>query len=203
MAEAQRCDEQALLEAADDESRADALIGLAADAVALGDVDRAASFLAASAPPAETTWRTATRYRWVRAELALARGGHSVDDALAAIALAEGHSARHAAKSRIMADASRCAAGWSDLGGDLLRAAAVTREQGLATLQWPLGLVALDVAEQGRASEPLLEALPRLLREGAEAASFIADHLPDEDAGPWRARVELRRLGEMRHRDGE
>jgi hypothetical protein len=134
-------------------ARIDALVGLAADAVGLGDPAGAERLLAAAAPAlaAHPSWRPTTRAGWVRAELALVRGRptEAVAPAEAALAAAgRGGSRRHLLKSRIVLAVARSVA------GVMTRAAAVTELDaaaaecaglGLLPLCWPAGLAALDL----------------------------------------------------------
>ena len=97
-------------------ARIDALVGLAADAIGLGDPTGAERLLAAAAPAlaAHPSWRPATRACWVRAELALVLGrpAEALAPAEAALAAARrGGSLRHVLKSRIVLAVARSAAG--------------------------------------------------------------------------------------------
>lgn len=188
--DAQAADAKALDEALDAESRADARIGLAADAVAAGDPERAPAWLAAAEVDAMQRWRTRTRWHWVNAETSLALGrpvpsGSALDHALLAIAACEHHSARHLAKSRIIADAARGASGAAHVGGDLLAAADVARAEHLVTLQWPLALVAIDLHKGQTAARDLVAAAPRLRAEGAAAVRAVAEGLPEPYRAAW------------------
>ena len=93
-------------------ARIDALVGLAADAIGLGDPTGAERLLAVAAPAlaAHPSWRPATRACWVRAELALVLGrpAEAVAPAEAALAAAgRGGSLRHVLKSRIVLAVAR------------------------------------------------------------------------------------------------
>jgi len=97
------------------EAGADALIGLAADALGVGRftasrraLDRAAELVADS-----PVGRLPIRLAWVSAELAMARGDRSaVEHATHAVDLAAAvPSARHRVKSHLVLAAARCAAG--------------------------------------------------------------------------------------------
>ena len=191
-------DQRALDRASDEESRADARIGLAADAIAAGRLSGAHAPLAQAEADALNDWRTSTRWHWVSAELALAEGRpeEAIDFAHTALSACEGRSDRHAAKSRVIAEAARGAAGRSGLGADLLISAAVARAADLATLQWPIALVAADLSAAGAATPDLIAEGPRLHREGAAAVRTIADGLPDTLRGAWlRGPAAVRLLG--------
>ena len=134
-------------------ARIDALVGLAADAIGLGDPTGAERLLAAAAPAlaAHPSWRPATRAGWVRAELALVRGrpAEAVAPAEAALAAAgRGGSRRHLLKTRIVLAVARSAAGVMTPAAavtELDAAAAECAGLGLLTLCWPAGLAALDL----------------------------------------------------------
>lgn len=134
-------------------ARIDALVGLAADAIGLGDPTGAERLLAAAAPAlaAHPSWRPATRACWVRAELALVLGrpAEALAPAEAALAAAgRGGSRRHVLKSRIVLAVARSAAGVMTPAAavtELDAAAAECAGLGLLPLCWPAGLAALDL----------------------------------------------------------
>lgn len=85
-------------------ARVDALVGLAADALGLGD-PVAARLLDAAEAAGHPSWRTAVRIGWVRAELALyaGRAGQGVEPAERALDRARAAGAqRHVVKSRLV-----------------------------------------------------------------------------------------------------
>ncbi len=137
-------------------ARLDALVGLAADAVGLGDPATAERLLAVAAPALAThpSWRPAARSGWVRAELALVcgRATDAVTPAEAALAAAcRGGSLRHVLKSRIVLAVARAAAGALAPAAAVTELDAAAREcarAGLLPLCWPAGLAALDLAEK-------------------------------------------------------
>jgi hypothetical protein len=185
--EAAGLDAAALREATDAESRADALIGLAADAVAGGDPQTAAVHHRDAERDAHALWRTLTRWHWVGAELALLTDDRMAAQAHAQAALAAclGHSARHEAKSRIV-----LAAVTGDLG-ELARVSATVEDAGWATLSWPLALVAADHA--GTVPPPWLVTV---WQEGRHATEVIEAGLAASDRAAWRAHPGVRRLRE-------
>jgi hypothetical protein len=134
-------------------ARIDALVGLAADAIGLGDPTGAERLLAAAAPAlaAHPSWRPATRACWVRAELALVLGrpAEALAPAEAALAAAgRGGSRRHVLKSRIVLAVARSAAGVMTPAAavtELDAAAAECAGLGLLPLCWPADLAALDL----------------------------------------------------------
>jgi hypothetical protein len=135
-------------------ARIDALVGLAADAIGLGDPGTADRLLAVAAPAlaAHPSWRPATRAGWVRAELALLRDrpAAAVAPAEAALAAARrGGSLRHVLKSRIVLTVVRAAVRvmiTQEAVTELDAIAAECAAAGLLPLCWPAGLAALDLA---------------------------------------------------------
>ena len=134
-------------------ARIDALVGLAADAIGLGDPATAERLLAVAAPglAAHPSWRPTTRAGWVRVELALVRGRADAAVAPAAAALAaacHGASLRHVLKSRIVLAVAQAAAGVTTAAAAVTELDAATAEcarSGLLPLCWPAGLAALDL----------------------------------------------------------
>ena len=183
--EALRLDTAAWQEACDEESRADALIGLAADAVATGDLPRAVEWHDEAASDAAQGWRTLTRWHWVAAERALLAGDamratHHAREALSACA---DRSLRHEAKSRIIFAA---ASGQVD---DLLDVSTVLSSGGWVTLAWPLALVVADHAAQVPDA-----ALAEAWEAGRGATYAIERGLPEGLVQVWRAHPGVLRL---------
>ena len=188
-------DGDALARADDAESRADATIGLAADAVATGDAGLAASWHARAADDAAATWRTLTRWHWVGAEAAMLRADPvaALDHARSARACCDGRSLRHDAKSRIILAA---------VSGDPADLPTVLRsieQHGWATLAWPLALVADD---HPGALAPAWRTHARTL--GREATYAIEESLVPGLRSVWSAHPGVRRLrAEGAHPGGE
>lgn len=144
-AEAEPLDRLALAAAADPGSRADALIGLVADAVGTGAGATARDRLAAATAAvtdSDPGWRPAIRLGWVTAEVALLC--HDPDTAVRAgrdaVGLSRDATApRHAVKSRLVLGAGLHASGRYAAAARVLRAAAAGADQlGLAPLAVPL-----------------------------------------------------------------
>lgn len=120
---------------------ADALIGLAADALGVGRFaasERALARAAGLVSTSEST-RLPIRLAWVSAELAMARGdGSALEHAERGVELAaHTPSVRHRVKSLLVRAAARCAAGDLDAArtdGD--RVLTQTGEHGLIPLRW-------------------------------------------------------------------
>lgn len=137
-------------------ARIDALVGLAADAVGLGDPTAAARLLDVAERAAEghPSWRPAVRLGWVRAELALltGRAAAAVSPAGSAVALATAAaSVRHVLKSRIILVVARGAAGAVEPAVAVAELDAIGDEcdrLGLLPLRWPCALAAADLLGQ-------------------------------------------------------
>jgi hypothetical protein len=180
-------DARALQCATDDESRADALIGLAADAIANHQPEQAASWHQQAATHALDSWRTRTRWHWVGAERALLVGDlpGASEHGREAWAACEGRSVRHVAKSRIVFAAA------SGEVEALPEVSTVLSGHGWVTLEWPLALVAADHLERLPAGW-LVEAWAR----GRAATYSIEGCLPEDRQQAWRAHPGVRRLRE-------
>jgi hypothetical protein len=125
----------------------DATLGLAIDAVGLGDVATARARLgeaeALVAGRDEEWWRQRVRFDWTRAEVALLADepGEAIAAAIAAVERAEAARApRHVAKGLLFQGVAEVQAGAADPAGTLRRAATLAE-----------GLVALPVVWQARA----------------------------------------------------
>jgi hypothetical protein len=155
---ARRWDGRALaLAGADPEARADALIGLAADALGVGRFAAASTLLAradaelvrADAEPVPD--RLPVRRRWVGAELAMATGDGptAVRHATEAVQLATAMgvaSARHGVKSEVVLAAALCSAGQVDRARTVAEAALdATDRHGLIPLRWALSCLLIDI----------------------------------------------------------
>ena len=180
-----RLDAAARREACDAESRADALTGLAADAVALGDLDGAVAWHDEAAADAAQEWRTLTRWHWVAAESALLAGDPlraTAHARQASIACAD-RSPRHEAKSRIILAA---ASGRAD---ELVDVSPILSAGGWVTLAWPLALVAADHTGALPA-----DALAEAWEAGRGATYTIERGLPEGLVPMWRAHPGVLRL---------
>jgi hypothetical protein len=144
---------------ADPEARADALIGLAADALGVGRFAAAAMLLtradAALAPaelPDHVADRLAVRRRWVAAELAMAAGdgATALRHAEEAVELAQAMavaSARHRVKSDVVLAAALCSAGVTERARTVAQTALqATGRFGLTPLRWALACLLIDIA---------------------------------------------------------
>lgn len=162
---------------ADPQARADALVGLAADALGLGRLAASAAFLehAARATGQADIPRLDIRLAWVRAELALAAGDgggarHHAEHAGQRAEAALPELRRHRVKSDLVLAAALCRAG--DLAaarrlGDAVLAD--TRRLGLLPLCWAAACLLADI---GSAAHSAAEV--GALRQ--HSASFIARH---------------------------
>jgi hypothetical protein len=151
-ARARRWDGRAsALSGADLEARADARIGLAADALGVGRfaasataLHQAADLLTESAPA-----RLPVRLAWVSAELAMARsdGRTAVRHAQRAVDLAAGlGSVRHALKSDVILAAALCSAGELESARRVADPAMDTSQRlGMVPLCWALACLLADI----------------------------------------------------------
>jgi hypothetical protein len=145
----------------DPEAGADALVGLAADALGVGRFAAAAALLtradavldpavASGRLPAPTVDRLAVRRQWVGAELAMASGDGptAVSRAEQAVELARtmaGGSARHRIKSDVVLAAALCSSGDIQRARSVAKAALEAAEPlGLIPLRWALACLLID-----------------------------------------------------------
>jgi hypothetical protein len=143
------------LAGADPEASADALIGLAADALGTGRLAASATLLSrADLISAEASvQRLSVRRAWVAAELAMAAGdgATAVRHAEVAVELSgttvDGFmSVRHRAKSDMVLAAALCSAGAVDRARALAQGALeLTGSLGLVPLRWALACLLVDV----------------------------------------------------------
>lgn len=162
---ARRWEGRALTLAGDDvEARADALIGLAADALGVGRFAAATTLLdVVELPAGDAARRLAVRRNWVAAELAMATGAGStaVRHAEAAVELAAeplcepvggAASERHRVKSGLVLAAALCSSGDIDRARTVGEAAfEAAGRLGLVPLRWALACLLIDV---GSTSKP-------------------------------------------------
>ena len=149
----------------DPEARADALIGLAADALGVGRFAAAATLLARAddvlAEPVPD--RLPVRRGWVAAELAMASGGGggAVRHATAAVELTRAMgfaSARHRVKSDVILAAALCSAGSTEPARKVAQAALEeTGRLGLLPLRWALACLLIDIGSVTFSPRELLE----------------------------------------------
>ncbi|OBI42653.1 hypothetical protein [Mycobacterium colombiense] len=150
-------DGRALALAGDDpEAGADALIGLAADALGVGRFAAAAALLERAdpllaSPKSAVPDRLPVRRRWVAAELAMARGDgapavrHAEEGAELAAAMTVA-SPRHRIKSDVVLAAALCCAGNLERARTVADAALATSgELGLLPLRWALACLLIDI----------------------------------------------------------
>jgi hypothetical protein len=143
------------LAGADPEARADALIGLAADALGVGRLAAAATLLtrvdSVLAPGMVVPDRLPVRRWWVAAELAMfsGQGETAVRHAEEALELAQAMvvvSARHLVKSEVVLAAALCSAGSTDRARAIAEAALdVTGRLRLVPLRWALACLLIDI----------------------------------------------------------
>jgi hypothetical protein len=173
------------LAGADPEAAADALIGLAADALGVGRLAAAATLLSRAEPiVAEARQhRLLVRRAWVAAELAMVAGdgAAAVRNAEVAVELAAttvdgsawrrcgperpaeepGHrqvSARHCAKSDVVLAAALCSAGAVDRARTVGEVTLeLTGRLGLVPLRWAVACLLVDLVDTGSPTRPITE----------------------------------------------
>ncbi|OBK30000.1 hypothetical protein A5634_17065 [Mycobacterium asiaticum] len=167
-ARARGWDGRALALAGDDpEAQADALVGLAADALGIGRLAAAGALLTRADAaldgvelPAATAERLTVRRGWVGAELAMASGDGPTAVARAEETLRQAQamtnaSARHLIKSEVVLAAALCSAGAVERARSVAqRALQATGPHRLLPLRWALACLLMDtgnvtVPEQG------------------------------------------------------
>lgn len=171
-------------------------LGLAADAVGLGDAKTAHEHAdsAAELLPERPTewWRQRVRYEWVRAEIALLDEDpeSAVDAAEAAVERAErARAPRHVAKSLLFQGVAQIQNGDLDGAAALRRSATLAEGLGALPLLWPSrALLGALVAETDPAESDASLAAAR------SAVLAIAGDLPDDVREEWLARDEISAL---------
>ena len=171
----------------------DALLGLAADAVGLGEGQVATDRLARAGELADGRpdwWRQRVRLDWVRAEVALLEGRPEDAERLAhaAVELAEHSGApRHVAKGLLFQGVAQVEAGRPDEAAATLRRAALLAESlGTVPLLWPVRamLAALLAERQPAESE-------RSLLAARRAVEAVAADLPADLRADWVGRPDV------------
>ena len=195
--EGRQIDQRALELAGDaPEAAFDAVLGLAADAVGLGDVTHADAALAEAVRLADGRgdwWRQRVRLDWVRAEIALLRehADEAVARATSAVTLAEASGApRHVAKGLLFVGVSQVQAGDHDEAASSLRRAATLAESlGCIPLVWPARAVlgALVAPTSPAESAAALASARTVVKQ-------IADDLPGPFAEDWLVRPDIAAL---------
>ncbi|MFC0066205.1 hypothetical protein ACFFQW_20620 [Umezawaea endophytica] len=165
-------------------ARADALLGLAADAIGAGRTGEARRLLAATEP---RCWRTEVRRGWVAAEIELAEGHAeaAVAPAEAAVEVArEAGAVRHVLKSEVVLGTSLVVWGTADgvaRGVELLECDLnhITKRD-LWSLIWPTALVLVDHDPFAAGKPPVraTEALSCVLRRADPIGRRLARDSP-------------------------
>ena len=142
-------DARAIVNATSDEARADALLGLAADAIGAGRLGEA-RLLRDRAPA--TAWRARVRAGWVGAEIELSAGRADAARDYAERAMAESVGTRHRVKSEIVLAASMATAEPAMARKLVTRARDDATDLHLLSLVWPASLLLADLDPDGRPS---------------------------------------------------
>ncbi len=171
-------------------------IGLAADAVGLGESETAHAEADAATgllPDRPTEWwRQRVHYDWVRTEIALLDedAESAVDSADSAVERAErARAPRHVAKSLLFLGVAQLQLGLAEGAGSLRRAATLAEGLGALPLVWParalLGALLMDDDEVESAAS---------LGAARSAVLSIAGNLPVDLRNTWLARPDLAAL---------
>ena len=196
-AEGRVADERALSLAGESaEAQFDAHLGLAADAVGLGQADVAEAALdrAAALVDGRTDWwRQRVRTDWVRAEVALLRDRpeDAVRRAGAAVTLAETSGApRHVAKGLLFEGVAHLQTGAVDAAESALRRAATLAESlGATPLVWPARAMLGALIAEAHPAEGAAA-----LGAARAVVGQIAEDLPEPYRGDWLARPDIAAL---------
>ncbi len=192
--------DQRAVELAGDTAEAlfDARLGLAADAVGLGEQPVARAELDAATALLEGRsdwWRQKVRALWVRAEVALLAGDPTAGAKAAdgAVTLAEGSGApRHVAKSLLFLGVAQVQGGEPGEATETLRRAATLAERlGCLPLVWPSRAVLGALLEGSDSAESA-----KNLAAARSAVITIADDLPEALRDEWLARPDVGALME-------
>jgi hypothetical protein len=178
-----------------DEAVFDCRLGLASDAVGLGERDIAQTELGVAAALVEAHpdwWRQRVRLDWVRAEIALLEenpegaqeaAGEAIDRAELARA------PRHVAKGLLFLGVAQAQSGAPETLTTLRRAATLAEQLGTTPLIWPArALVGAMLAEEDPATSA------RSLQAARSAVLSIAGDLPDDVREEWLARPDIEAL---------
>jgi hypothetical protein len=184
-AAARRLDAVALVRATGDEARADALLGLAADAVGAGRLDEARQ-LRDRAP--KTTWRARVRAGWVSAEIELSAGGAGLARPHAERAVEDALGTRHRIKSEIVLGATLTGSDPAMARKLVTHARDDATDLYLLSLVWPASLLLaqLDPDEASTHRQHAAKALHTVLRRADPRGRELAERSPwvPELAGP-------------------
>jgi hypothetical protein len=165
------------LAGSDQEAGADALIGLAADALGVGRFAASATALQRAAELV-TGLRLPVRLAWVSAELAMAsgQGATAVGHAERAVELAAAlGSARHALKSDVIKAAALCSAGDADASRRVADTALQDAGRlGMIPLRWALACLLADIGSTAQTAAEVLrirnECAATVRRRGGDLA---------------------------------
>jgi hypothetical protein len=161
-----------------DEARADALLGLAADAVGAGQPAQARRLLARVTT---NGWRTRVRAAWVAAEIELSVNGTPMEYAEHALEVATvSGSVRHRIKSEIVFGAALADRDPGMARKLVTRARDDATDLNLSSLVWPaaLLLVQVDPSEASRYREVATAVLHSVLRHADPRGRELARHSP-------------------------
>ena len=163
------------------QATADALVGLAADALGTGRFAASAALLGRGLPEPAAPVRLAVRRNWVTAELAMVTGdgATAIRHAEQAVELTPEVMLRHRVKSQVVLAGALCCAGQPERARSVAEAALEdTVRLGLVPLRWALACLLIDVHDTG--ATRTVEELRVIRDEAAELVRFRG--------GRWRGR---------------
>lgn len=178
------------------EAAFDALLGLASDAVGLGEPDEAASRLAEAEAVlpgrGDEWWRQRVRLGWAQAEVAMLEGRSEAAAELASEAVQraeDSRAPRHVAKGLLLLGLAQVSSGSEESVTSLRRSATFAESLGCLPLVWPSrALLGALVADSDRAESD------KSLATARSAVLTIAGDLPPGVRGEWLARPDIQAL---------
>ena len=178
------------------EATFDALLGLAADAVAVEDAATAEQLVGQARELASghvDWWRQRVRLAWVEGELALLAGDAAAAEAvlMPAVQLAEASGApRHVAKGLLLVAVAQVQGGrLAEAEGTLRRAATLAESLGALPTLWPSRALLGALLEETAPAESA-----KSLASARSGVISIADDLPDDLRGVWLDRPDVAAL---------
>ncbi len=181
-----------------DEAVFDCRLGLASDAVGLGELDIARTELAAASALVEAHadwWRQRVRLDWVRAEVALLQEDPASAEEAASEAIdraEQAHAPRHVAKGLLFLGVAQAQSGSAEAMTTLKRAAMLAEQLGTTPLIWtPRALIGAMLMDADATASA------RNLQAARSAVLTIAGDLPDGVREEWLARPDIDALLSM------
>lgn len=164
------------------EAAADAVVGLAADALGVGRFAASAALLGRARDLADVPRRAAVRREWVSAELAMVTGDPAaVGYARRALELTDEAMVRHRVKSQVVLAGALCSVGSREEARAVADAALMGTDQGLIPLRWALACLLIDLDGTAGATRTVEQ-----LRQLRDEAAMLVGHRGGRWAVPQR-----------------